>query len=179
MIPERKYYPEVYVNYSLLMWKFGQSSDRTAGKRVSTDPSSGWRRKPQQILQDTESFTGPSGNTGGATFDAWALGIAICLQMMWRLMYFPVHLQASINQDGLTKQMLSLITGCFLNQLFLLFYVTGFLPACISVYRYVPGAHRGEKRALNLLELELLIAVSHHEGTRNQTQSPWKRIWGS
>lgn len=58
------------------MWKFGQSSDRTAGKCVSTDPSSGWRRKPQQILQDTESFAGPSGNTGWCCI--WCLSTRHC-----------------------------------------------------------------------------------------------------
>ena len=36
---------------------------------------------------------------------------------------------------------------------------------------WVPGAHRGQKRALDHLELELQMAVSHHVGARTSART--------
>ena len=43
--------------------------------------------------------------------------------------------------------------------------------ACMSVYHGDPGAHRGQKRALDSLKLELQTVVSHCVGARSQTES--------
>ena len=46
----------------------------------------------------------------------------------------------------------------------------GVLPACMTMYCVgVPGAHRGQKRASDPLELELQMVVSHQVGSRNGT----------
>ena len=37
-----------------------------------------------------------------------------------------------------------------------------------------PGACEGQKRASNLLELEIQIVVSHHVGVGNRTQVIWR-----
>ena len=39
---------------------------------------------------------------------------------------------------------------------------------------YLPVAHGVQKRALDPLELELQMVVSHHVGAENQTWVPWK-----
>lgn len=41
------------------------------------------------------------------------------------------------------------------------------LPACLHMCML--GAYRGQKRALNPAELELLMLVSHYMGAGNQT----------
>lgn len=46
----------------------------------------------------------------------------------------------------------------------------GVLPACVSVRHTLPGSHRGQKRVLDLLGLELQRLVNFHIGARN-------RIW--
>lgn len=38
---------------------------------------------------------------------------------------------------------------------------------CLCICIYVPGACRGQNKALDLLELELLMAVCHHVGAGN------------
>lgn len=48
------------------------------------------------------------------------------------------------------------------------------LPACMFCSPYVCTAYRGQKRLLDLLELELMV-VSCHVGTRNCTRVPCKR----
>lgn len=52
------------------------------------------------------------------------------------------------------------------------------LPACLRT-TCLPDTHGGQKRAVNLLRLELWWAVSHHVGTENQTCVLWKSSWGS
>ena len=42
-----------------------------------------------------------------------------------------------------------------------------FLPTCMYAM-CVPGACRGQKKALDLLELELRMVVSHHVGAGNE-----------
>ena len=56
-----------------------------------------------------------------------------------------------------------------------LFYLYECLPACMSVHcvcvpgMCVPGAHRGQKRASDPLELELWMVISNDVGAGNQT----------
>jgi hypothetical protein len=48
---------------------------------------------------------------------------------------------------------------------------TGVLPAYGLCTIWVPGAHRGQKKGLGLLNLELQKVVSHHVGTGIGTQT--------
>jgi hypothetical protein len=43
------------------------------------------------------------------------------------------------------------------------------LSECISVYHSMPGAHGGQKRPLDPLELEAQMVVSYHVGVGNQS----------
>lgn len=48
---------------------------------------------------------------------------------------------------------------------------------CVYAYvshMYVPGVLGDQKRALDLLELELWVVLSHHVDVENQTQALWK-----
>ena len=38
------------------------------------------------------------------------------------------------------------------------------------IYGCVPGAHRGQKRASDTLELELQMVESHHVGVKNRSR---------
>lgn len=46
-------------------------------------------------------------------------------------------------------------------------YVSGCLACLYVVHHGMPGAHRGQKRVLDPLELELQTVVKHHVGTGN------------
>ena len=51
--------------------------------------------------------------------------------------------------------------------LFIYFICLHILLACMSVHHIPAGAHRGQKRLFNSLELESQVVVSHHVGARN------------
>lgn len=66
MIAERENTYEIYVNYRPLtsipseLWKLGQSSNTTARKCASTGrPLIRLEMKSQEVLQNSESLTGP------------------------------------------------------------------------------------------------------------------------
>lgn len=59
--------------------------------------------------------------------------------------------------------------SCHLFNIFV-FMCTSILPVCVSIYiPHVCGARGSKKSVLDALELELLMAVSHHMGAENQT----------
>lgn len=55
-------------------------------------------------------------------------------------------------------------------KIYLFFFMCMYvLPACTYVYVCMPAAHRGQKRVLNPLVLDLQKVVSCYVGSRNQT----------
>lgn len=50
----------------------------------------------------------------------------------------------------------------------------GVLPACMSVHYVHIWCHGNQWRVLDILELVLQVAVSHHVGARSGTQVLWK-----
>lgn len=58
----------------------------------------------------------------------------------------------------------------------IVFWCMGALPACISAYRLLsmPGAYRGQEKALDPQELELQIVVRQHLGANNEPGILWK-----
>lgn len=58
---------------------------------------------------------------------------------------------------------------CVVNfKMFYFYFICkSILPECMHLYHYVPGAHREQERALNTMELEFQMVVSHCLGAGN------------
>lgn len=110
----------------------------------------------------------------------------------------PPHLHVSLADCVATNlvQNLSLLLDCsenllisvldfvsftsffFLKNIYFVLYVS-VCTECVYMYLLCTGAHRSQKMASGLLELELQMVVSRHVDSRKQILALWKRIQGS